>query len=117
MKDLSENTEKTTAAAQWPLGRRLGAKRAFQPKQVWAIRFWLNREGRLRDRALYDLAIDSKLRGCDLVKIRIAEVSAAGNRSAERPSSSRKPAVRYNSKFSTPPCQYPGMDEKARWNR
>ena len=35
------------------------------------IRFFLDREGRLRDRALFDLAIDSKLRGCDLVKIKI----------------------------------------------
>jgi hypothetical protein len=38
---------------------------------VWAIRFWLDREGRLRDRALFDLAIDSKLRGCDVVKVRV----------------------------------------------
>ena len=40
-------------------------------KQIWAIRFFLHREERLRDRALFDLAIDSKLRGCDLVKLRI----------------------------------------------
>jgi len=39
--------------------------------QIWAIRFFLDREWRLRDRALFDLAIDSKLRGCDLVKIKI----------------------------------------------
>ncbi|MCA1405073.1 tyrosine-type recombinase/integrase [Ensifer sp. IC3342] len=38
---------------------------------MWAIRFFLDREGRMRDRALFDLAIDSKLRGCDLVKIKI----------------------------------------------
>jgi hypothetical protein len=36
----------------WNLGRKLGAKRALQPKQVWEIRFWLDRERRLRDRAL-----------------------------------------------------------------
>jgi hypothetical protein len=35
---------------------------------VWAVRFWLDREQRLRDRALFDLAIDSKLPGCDVVK-------------------------------------------------
>jgi len=35
---------------------------------VWAIRFWLDSERRLRDRAMFDLAIDSKLRGCDVVK-------------------------------------------------
>lgn len=55
----------------WNAGKKVGAKRALKPRQVWAIRFFLDRERRLRDRALFDLAIDSKLRGCDLVKIRI----------------------------------------------
>jgi hypothetical protein len=41
----------------------VGAKRALKPQQVWAIRFWLDRERRLRDRAMFDLAVDSKLRG------------------------------------------------------
>ncbi|MDP2358157.1 MAG: tyrosine-type recombinase/integrase [Beijerinckiaceae bacterium] len=49
-------------------------KRPFTQKQIWAIRFFLDRERRVRDRAL--LAIDSKLRGCDLVKIRIRDVVA-----------------------------------------
>lgn len=48
---------------------------AYQ-KQIWAVRFYLDRERRIRDRALFDLAIDSKLRGCDLVKIRIRDVVA-----------------------------------------
>lgn len=43
------------------------------------IRFHLDREGRLRDKALFDLAIDSKLRGCDLVKIKIGDVVAGGD--------------------------------------
>jgi site-specific recombinase XerC len=54
----------------WNAGRKVGAKRALKPRQIWAIRFFLDREGRLRDRALLDLAIDSKLRGCDLVRIK-----------------------------------------------
>ena len=45
----------------WNAGKVVGAKRALKPQQVWAIRFWLDRERRLRDRALFDLAIDSKL--------------------------------------------------------
>jgi integrase len=66
----------------WNAGRKIGAKRALKPQQVWAIRFWLDRERRLRDRAMFDLAIDSKLRGCDVVKIRIGElVSGARVRS------------------------------------
>jgi len=47
-------------------------------QQEWAIRFWLNNEGRLRDRAMFDLAIDSKLRGCDVVKIKIGDLVSAG---------------------------------------
>jgi integrase len=57
----------------WNAGRIVGAKRALKPQQVWAIRFWLDRERRLRDRALFDFAVDSKLRGCDVVKVRIGD--------------------------------------------
>lgn len=64
--------------APWNAGRIIGAKRALKPQQVWAIRFWLDRERRLRDRALFNLAIDSKLRGCDVVKIRIGELVSGG---------------------------------------
>ncbi|KQT42077.1 integrase [Aureimonas sp. Leaf454] len=62
----------------WNAGRTVGAKRALKPPQVWAIRFWLDHEGRLRDRALFDLAIDSKLRGCDLVKVKIGDLVSGG---------------------------------------
>jgi integrase len=62
----------------WNAGRKLGAKRAFKPQQVWAIRFWLNQEQRVRDRAMFDLAIDSKLRGCDIVKIRVGDLVSGG---------------------------------------
>ena len=62
----------------WNAGRKLGAKRALKPQQVWALRFWLDREGRLRDRAMFDLAIDSKLRGCDVVKIKIGDIVVGG---------------------------------------
>jgi integrase len=58
----------------WNAGKSVGTKRPLTQKQIWAIRFYLDREGRLRDRALFDLAIDSKLRGCDLVKIKIGDL-------------------------------------------
>lgn len=58
----------------WNVGRMIGSKRALKQKEVWAIRFWLEQEGRMRDRALFDLAIDSKLRGCDLVRVRIGDL-------------------------------------------
>ncbi len=60
----------------WNAGRKLGAKRPLKPKEIWAIRFMLDGEKKLRDRALFDVAIDSKLRGCDLVKIRIGDLVA-----------------------------------------
>ena len=62
----------------WNAGRIIGAKRALKPRQVWAIRFWLDHERRPRDRALFDLAIDSKLRGCDVVKVRIGDIVSGG---------------------------------------
>lgn len=64
------------ASTPWNAGKTLGTKRPLTQKQIWAIRFFLDREQRLRDRALFDLAIDSKLRACDLVKIKIGDVVA-----------------------------------------
>jgi integrase len=62
----------------WNVGRIVGAKRALKPQQVWAIRFWLERERRLHDLAMFDLAIDSKLRGCDVVKVKIGNLVSGG---------------------------------------
>jgi integrase len=58
----------------WNKGRFVGPKPPLKPKQVWAIRLHLQREQRLRDLAMFDLAIDSKLRGCDLVGLRIGQL-------------------------------------------
>jgi len=74
----SEYDPGVRARTPWNAGRKLGAKRALKPQQVWAIRFWLDRERRLRDRSMFDLAIDSKLRGCDIVKIRIGDFVSGG---------------------------------------
>lgn len=63
----------------WNAGKTVGAKRPLTQKQIWAVRFFLDREGRLRDRALFDLAIDSKLRGCDLVKIKIGDLASGAD--------------------------------------
>ncbi len=48
-------------------------------RDIWAIRFYLDEHKRLRDRALFDLGIDSKLRGCDLVKLRFGDLMSAGS--------------------------------------
>jgi site-specific recombinase XerC len=63
----------------WNAGQNVGPKRPLKPRDIWAIRFYLDEHKRLRDRALFDLAIDSKLRGCDLVKIRIGDVVSGGS--------------------------------------
>lgn len=60
-------------------GRNVGPKRPLHPRDIWAIRFYLDEHKRLRDRALFDLAIDSKLRGCDLVKLRIGDLVSGGS--------------------------------------
>ncbi|WP_019832707.1 tyrosine-type recombinase/integrase [Sphingomonas sp. PR090111-T3T-6A] len=62
----------------WNAGLKVGAKRALKPRQVWAIRFFLDEHRRIRDRALFDLAIDSKLRGCDVVKVKIGDLVLGG---------------------------------------
>jgi len=62
----------------WNKGRLTGQKRPLKPKDVWAIRVRLQLEGRKRDLALFNLAIDSKLRGCDLFRLRVGDVWAGG---------------------------------------
>ncbi|AWN44734.1 tyrosine-type recombinase/integrase [Methylobacterium durans] len=74
----SEHDPAFSERRSWNAGRKLGAKRALKPQQVWAIRIWLDRERRVRDRALFDLAIDSKLRGCDLVRLKIGDLVSGG---------------------------------------
>ena len=64
----------TQSRPAWNAGKNVGAKRPLTQKQIWAVPLFLERESRIRDRALFDLAIDSKLRGCDLVKIKIGDV-------------------------------------------
>lgn len=56
----------------------VGAKLPLKPKQVWSLRFHLRREKLVRDLALFDLAIDTKLRGCDLVKLRTGDLIVDG---------------------------------------
>ncbi len=58
----------------WNKGRIIGQKRPLLPKQVWAIRTRLELAGNLRDLALFNVAIDSKLRGCDLVRLRVKDL-------------------------------------------
>ncbi|WP_170608129.1 tyrosine-type recombinase/integrase [Ruegeria arenilitoris] len=67
----------------WNKGRLIGQKRPLLAKQVWAVRARLELSGNLRDLALFNLAIDSKLRGCDLVRLNVADL-VIGDRVRER---------------------------------
>ena len=58
----------------WNKGRLVGQKRPLRPKEVWAIRVRLQIKHNKRDLALFNLAIDSKLRGCDLVGLHVRDV-------------------------------------------
>jgi integrase len=62
----------------WNKGKLAGAKPPLRPKHVWSIPTKLQIEGRARDLAMFNLAIDSKLRGCDVVAIKVEDVAASG---------------------------------------
>lgn len=66
------------AKRAWNHGRIIGQKRPLLPQHVWAIRIRLEQAGAVRDLALVNMAVDSKLRGCDLVRLKVADVFAAG---------------------------------------
>ena len=62
----------------WNKGKIIGARPPLRPKHVWSIRTRLLLEGRIRDLALFNLAIDSKLRGCDVVAVKVEDVAPNG---------------------------------------
>ena len=61
------------------LPRIVGAKLPLRPMHVWTIRVRLQIERRVRDLALFDIALDSKLRGCDVVALRVPDIMPAGS--------------------------------------
>ena len=80
--------------AAWNKGRIVGQKRPLKPKHVWAIRVRLELAENHRDLALFNMAIDSKLRGCDLVNLKVADIYASGHvkeRASILQSKTRKP--------------------------
>jgi integrase len=75
-----QDTENSTAYKRlpWNKGKLTGAKPPLRPKHVWSIRTKLQVEGRTRDLAMFNLAIDSKLRGCDVVALKVDDVAPNG---------------------------------------
>lgn len=69
-----ENADNAAHREPWNKGKIVGQKAPFKVKEIWALRVRLQMEGRVRELALFNLGIDSKLRGCDLVALKVRDV-------------------------------------------
>lgn len=69
---------KSARRPPWNNGKVIGAKPPLRPNHIWSIRTKLQMADRMRDLALFNLAIDSKLRGCDVVALRVDDVAPSG---------------------------------------
>src|SRR5208337_4904196 len=78
MQNQATTTASVPGRAPWNKGRFIGAKPPLRPKHVWTIRTKLQVEHRTRDLAMFNLAIDSKLRGCDVVALKVEDVAPYG---------------------------------------
>jgi len=78
MQESISTVPAVTKRPPWNKGKLTGAKPPLRPKHVWSIRTKLQVDGRTRDLAMFNLAIDSKLRGCDVVALRIEDVAPSG---------------------------------------
>ncbi|KRR15044.1 tyrosine-type recombinase/integrase [Bradyrhizobium retamae] len=78
MAEVSSVVAVVSKRVPWNKGKIVGAKPPLRPKHVWSIRTKLQVEGRVRDLALFNLAIDSKLRGCDVVALRVDDIAPSG---------------------------------------
>jgi hypothetical protein len=87
----------------WNKGKLVGAKPPLRPKHVWSIRTKLQLQGRTRDLAMFNLAIDSKLRGCDVVALKVEDMRQMDMRSTELRSARRRPDCRFGSRSPSTP--------------
>jgi len=78
MQESISTVPAVTKRPPWNKGKLTGAKPPLRPKHVWSIRTKLQVDGRTRDLAMFNLAIDSKLRGCDVVALRVENVAPSG---------------------------------------
>src|SRR6202140_538166 len=78
MGDFENSIATAISCRPWNKGKLIGAKPPLRPKHVWSIRTKLQIEGRMRDLAMFNLAIDSKLRGCDVVALKVEDIAPHG---------------------------------------
>src|SRR5438874_13283010 len=78
MRDPIDAIPQSSRREPWNKGKLVGAKPPLRPKHVWSIRTKLQVAGRTRDLAMFNLAVDSKLRGCDVVALKVEDVAPSG---------------------------------------
>jgi integrase len=94
MQDNENPVPTASKRIPWNKGKLIGAKPPLRPKHVWSIRTKLQVAGRTRDLAMFNLAIDSKLRGCDVVALKVEDVAPSGyavDRATVRPKKTGQP--------------------------
>src|SRR5438094_7260176 len=96
---MPEETTLSTASRRtpWNKGKLIGAKPPLRTNQIWSIRTRLMVEGRTRDLAMFNLAIDSKLRGCDVVASKSRTSHRTATQLSERLSGKGRRGVRLSS--------------------
>lgn len=72
---MKPNTQTPALQAAWNKGKLVGQKSPLKLKEIWAIRIRLQLAEKVRDLALFNLAIDSKLRGCDLLSLKVSDIA------------------------------------------
>jgi integrase len=78
MSDEEMSAASVPRQTPWNKGKLTGAKPPLKPRHVWSIRSKLQLDRRTRDLAMFNLAIDSKLRGCDVVALKVEDVAPNG---------------------------------------
>ncbi len=84
MPDNANLIKATAKRVPWNKRKLIGPRPPLRQKHVWAVRTWLQMEQQTRDLALFNLAIDSKLRGCDVVAVRVDHVAPNVGRDIDR---------------------------------
>ena len=90
MQDPTDAIPHSARREPWNKGKLIGAKPPLRPKHVWSIRSKLQIAGRTRDLAMFNLAIDSKLRGCDVVRLKVEDVAPMVMQSSGQPCARRR---------------------------
>jgi integrase len=94
MYDDTNQASPIPTSVPWNKGKLIGAKPPLRQKHVWAIRSMLQNDPSKRDLAMFNLAIDSKLRGCDIIAIRVDDIAPNGytvDRATVRQRKTRRP--------------------------